>query len=128
MLSIAIYLTEIQWPKSLSTDSTSALWLFQRTGWRRPLGQSARVRDRSPCQTSALSRSKGISIRGNADTKSSRKVLKSSPWARHLTEGPARRHGLHNVPKTWVTLLDRTDFRAVRALASPYRSTPDHNP
>src|SRR5438552_11432313 len=29
--------------------------------------------------------------------------------------GPARRHGLHNVPKTWVTLLGRTDFRVVRA-------------
>jgi hypothetical protein len=24
--------------------------------------------------------------------------------------GPARRHGLHNVPATWVTLLGRTDF------------------
>src|SRR5690348_15376523 len=42
--------------------------------------------------------------------------------------GPARTHGLHNVPATWVTLLDRTDFRAVRALESPDRSTPDHNP
>ena len=24
--------------------------------------------------------------------------------------GPTRRHGLQNVPVTWVTLLDRTDF------------------
>src|SRR5260370_40974951 len=42
--------------------------------------------------------------------------------------GPARRHGLHNVPKTWVTLLGRTDFRVVRAPESPDRSIPDHNP
>ena len=40
--------------------------------------------------------------------------------------GPARTHGLHNVPATWVTLLARTDFREVRAPESPDRSTPDH--
>src|SRR3984893_158113 len=32
--------------------------------------------------------------------------------------------GVRNVPKTWVTLLGRTDFRAARALASPDRSCP----
>jgi len=42
--------------------------------------------------------------------------------------GPARRDGLHNVPKTWVTLLGRRDFRAVQALASADRSIPDHTP
>ena len=41
--------------------------------------------------------------------------------ARPLKLGPARTHGLHNVPKTWVTLLDRTDLRMVRALGSPDR-------
>ena len=32
---------------------------------------------------------------------------------------PDRTHGLHNVPVTWVTLLDRTDFRVVRVPESP---------
>jgi len=35
---------------------------------------------------------------------------------------------LHNVPKTWVTLLGRKGFRVVRALASPDRNIQDHNP
>ena len=30
------------------------------------------------------------------------------------SEGPTRRHGLQNVPVTWVTLLGRTDSRAVQ--------------
>src|SRR5438477_10799671 len=50
------------------------------------------------------------------------------PSAPPFEEGPARKHGLHNVPKTWVTLLGRTDFRVVRAPESPDRSIPDHSP
>ena len=40
--------------------------------------------------------------------------------ARHLLLGPARRHGLHNVPDTWVTPfqvgLDRFSLRFVLVL------------
>ena len=44
-----------------------------------------------------------------------------------LVSGPET-WALHNVPKTWVTLLGRKGFRVVRALASPDRNIQDHNP
>jgi hypothetical protein len=43
-----------------------------------------------------------------------------------LFNGPTRTHGLQNVPKTWVTLCGRTDFRAAPERAFQDRSNPDH--
>jgi hypothetical protein len=43
-------------------------------------------------------------------------------------DGPARKHGLHNVPATWVTTSGRTGCREVPKPGSPNRSNPNHNP
>src|ERR1700747_99032 len=56
-------------------------------------------------------------------------VLGSNPSGpTNQPRGPTRRHGLQNVPATWVTTLGRMGFRAAPALESPDRSIPDHNP
>src|SRR5438477_12624998 len=40
---------------------------------------------------------------------------------------PTRTHRLQNVPKTWVTLSDRTDFVLVPTHAFPDRNIPNRN-
>ena len=50
-----------------------------------------------------------------------------SPHVHQSLTGPTRRHGLQDVPLHSNT-LGRMDFRAVRALASPDRSNPNHKP
>jgi len=85
---------------------------------------------RNPLKRTKIIRSTYISqqhAQGSVVSQSAGRRFKS---ARRLqfSNGPARRHGLHNVPVTWVTLLGRMDFRAVRAPESPNRSTPNHSP
>jgi hypothetical protein len=66
-------------------------------------------------------------LRGGIGLITQKSVVQIHP-PQPILSGPARRHGLHNVPVTWVTLLGRTDFRSVGARESPNRSTPNHNP
>ena len=58
------------------------------------------------------------SLCGNAATKSTRKVLKSSPWARHSS---MVRPGHIGVPDTWVTLLAQKGCREFAGFFPPGR-------
>lgn len=58
------------------------------------------------------------SLCGNAATKSTRKVLKSSPWARHSS---MVRPGHIGVPDTWVTLLAQKGCRELAGFFPPGR-------
>src|SRR6201990_3199601 len=69
----------------------------------------------------------GVLICSDADTNSPRKVLESSLWARHFSQGPARRHGETNVPKNGAHLWGGRVFGGVRAPAPQNESPQNQN-